>query len=140
MTRKTPTLLALAAFAVAFGAVSPARAAESVSPTMSLTIKPGATAHTVCAKGTASATLYTSGNWTLAIDGTRTGAEPINVLQVSSGPAFSACATIPKLGAPAGEYHVNFLFAGVGSSVAGKMSGFGSWQPALPDIGLALPV
>lgn len=127
--------------AVAAVAVAPAAPADAlVTPAMSLTITPGGSSHTVCAAGTASPTLYVTADWELTITGVRSNAAPVAQTASAMSRTFSVCQDVPKFGAPQGQYWVTFEFAGVGSDVAGKWTGYGSWQPVLPDVAIALPV
>lgn len=122
-------------------AIAPAAPADAlVTPAMSLTITPGATQHMVCATGSASSTLYVFGNWELTITGVRSSASPIVQTASATAQSFSVCQAVPKFAAPQGQYWVTFEFVGAGSDVVGKWTGYGSWQPVLSDIAVALPL
>lgn len=138
---KLKRFFALAATITATTAVLPfAQAHALVTPTMSLTITPYATYHQVCASGNAADLLYVTGDWELTIDGARTVGLPIAQSASSSSQTFSVCQNVDKNGATQGEYHVAFTFAGAGSDVYGKRTGYGSWQPVLPDVAVTLPL
>lgn len=127
---------------VVFAAVTTVVQAPSASalltPTMHMTIHPGATSHQICVTGSTTA-LSLVANWELAVTGTRSNASVINEAVISSSQSINVCRNVPKQAAASGQYHVAFLFEGVGTEVFGKMTGFGSWQPALSDITAVLP-
>lgn len=136
----TTRVAAVAAAAAAMTAAVPITPASAlVNPVMTMSIVPGATSHRVCVYGAASPTLFVAAEWELAIAGSRAPAAPVNELHISGERIFETCRTIHKLAAPTGQYHVSFTFQGVGSDVVGKLTGFGSWQPALGDVVAVLP-
>lgn len=127
------------AFAAVTTLLPAAPATALVTPVMSMSITPGATSHRVCVRGDASAILFVAAEWELAVAGSRAPAAPVNEVAVSGERVFETCRQINKLGAVTGQYHVSFTFQGAGSDIVGKMTGFGSWQPALVDVVAVVP-
>lgn len=138
--RMLQKFLALAVTTVATAAMLPVGQAQAlVTPTMHLTITPYSTYHRICASGTAPDPLQVISHWELTIDGTRTVGAPISQGASATYYTFSSCQNVSKSAAVQGEYHVAFVFAGAGPDVYGKMTGYGSWQPALGDLVGTLP-
>jgi hypothetical protein len=139
--RKFKRVLTVAATAAAASAMLPfGQAHAAVTPAMGLSITNYSSYHRVCASGNAADPLQVLSDWELTIDGTRANGSVINQTAGSSGNTFSYCMNVYKAGTVQGEYHVAFLYTGVGPDVYGKRTGYGSWQPNLADVVGTLPV
>jgi hypothetical protein len=114
----------------------------AVQPPMNITIRAYPTYHYVCGTG-AAGNPYVTGQWVLAIHGSRISGEAINQALTVGGQSLagdSGCMRVYKFGASQGEYQASLTYAGVGIHVAGERVSYGAWQPGLAGLSVDITV